>query len=136
VTQANPFRDVPLGLFVLTIPQIQALPWADLWLARWAETQTELHSGRVRKLVPRFTASRRRLGEKGLAIHRLSMYLNSYHATYTQQRYQFFRISANAEESLSMHLTHRFAPVVALMFVAMLSPQTLFAADDRPMKAR
>jgi len=44
VTSSNLFRSAPLGLFVLDIPKPRALPWADLWLARWAGTQTELHS--------------------------------------------------------------------------------------------
>ena len=44
VTSSNLFRSAPLGLFVPDIPKPRALPWADLWLARWAGTQTELHS--------------------------------------------------------------------------------------------
>ena len=44
VASSNLFRSAPLGLFVLEIPKPRALPWADLWLARWAGTQTELHS--------------------------------------------------------------------------------------------
>jgi len=44
VACSNLFRSAPLGLFVLEIPKPRALPWADLWLARWAGTQTELHS--------------------------------------------------------------------------------------------
>jgi len=44
VTTSNLFRSAPLGLFVPDIPKPRALPWADLWLARWAGTQTELHS--------------------------------------------------------------------------------------------
>jgi len=44
VACSNLFRSAPLGLFVLEIPKLRALPWADLWLARWAGTQTELHS--------------------------------------------------------------------------------------------
>jgi len=38
------FRSTSLGLFVLDIPKPRALPWADLWLARWAGTQTGFHS--------------------------------------------------------------------------------------------
>ena len=41
---ARKFRSAPLGLFVPDIPKPRTLPWADLWLARWAGTQTVLHS--------------------------------------------------------------------------------------------
>jgi len=44
VTKSNLFRSASLGLFVPDTPKPRALPWADLWLARWAGTQTELHS--------------------------------------------------------------------------------------------
>jgi len=44
VASPNLFRSAPLGLFVLETLKPRALPWADLWLACWAGTQTELHS--------------------------------------------------------------------------------------------
>jgi len=48
LTRSNLFKDAPLGLLVLDLPNPRALPWADLWLARWAGAQAELHSNAAR----------------------------------------------------------------------------------------
>ena len=48
LTRSNLFKDAPLGLLVLDLPNPKALPWADLWLARWAGAQAELHSNAAR----------------------------------------------------------------------------------------
>jgi len=42
VTSSNLSRSAPLGLFVPDIPKPRAVPWANLRLARWAESHAEL----------------------------------------------------------------------------------------------